>query len=331
MIYNGKTDDAIEFIKTMPKGELKDDMIAYGIKGICEQDLAKALNLSLELASHGGIVAACKFIATRLAEIGDFAEAGRILNQTPEGEFRESLNIAMISYLSEGDPEMAFSWFRENPGFSDRAALCTIASAFAAKDPLRGIQLAGSIEDKTVRQDYLSKLGVSWGRNAPKASTEWIVKEIQDGKYCQNRVLFDAIIAESMQWEHDSIFKTINAIDDEKDKAIASLVAAKALASFDPQAAVNIVERVSKQQEGERISTITAIATNWMNKDPMAASKWIGNMEVGSEKDSAISALISNMLSKSDATDMARQWAAQINSTSQRNLALARIEEKERR
>lgn len=330
MINDGKSDDAIKMMCSMPNGEFKDDMIVYGLTGIGMENINKAVLLSSELTSMGALKMAGSIISKQLIADSRLDEAKLILTGMPEGALRESVNVAMVDRLSRKDPETAFAWFKDNPGFSDRQSLNILASAFARDDPLRGLELADSITSTKERQNYLSTLGMAWGQRSPSESADWVLKQIQDGKYSENLGICEGIISEAIQWQPADIFQKINALQDQQARTSATLGAAKALAKFDPKASAEIVESLSNQQDNGRIAAITEIASNWLQRDPIAASKWVRTLSPGPEKDSAVSALIVNILANEKDTDMARNWAAQIGSLNQRNLALARIEELER-
>jgi hypothetical protein len=79
-------------------------------------------------------------------------------------------------------------------------------------------------------------------------------------------------------------------------------------------------------QPEKQADAVAITAKNWLIRDPLEASKWIGGLEVGPIKDAAVSELVTNILAKDKDIAMANSWAAQIRDSKVRAQVNARID-----
>lgn len=331
VIQDGKTDEAVKLIGRVPAGEVRDDMVVYGLSGIAETDVDAALKVARALSGRGAIEAASRTLAAKLIDGDNLADLATLMGDLPHGTLRESLSVAIVEEMSRSNPELAMVWFRENPGYSGAAQVRKIAAGFAIKNPARGMSLASQIENPRERQEFLNSLGAAWGRKDPAAAGEWLLENTKAGDYEKNKAAYSGIVSEWLQWEHEGVFKKIALVEDEKARTGLTLQAAAALANFDPQLAAEKIGEVTDKNSKESIAAMTTLATRWLEKDPIEATRWVNEMAEGPAKDAAASEIVVNILNVDRDTDAARRWAETIKSEEQRKLALGRVAELERK
>ncbi len=331
LISENKISKAVELIGNQKAGEFRDDMIVYGLSGIASKDIKTAVQLTSLLSGKGATFAASKVIASEIVNKSGLDGLHAILDDVPNGAMRESISLAVIGEIAKSDPEAAFQWFASNPGYSNIESLRKISDAFAVSDPLRGIDLASQIINPSEKKSYLSNLGSKWARKDPTSAGDWLIKSIEDGNFSEAKGAYEEIISESMQWQHEAVFDKLSEISDEKIKATLMLKAVSSFSKFDPKSAADRLGTDFDSKSKEQVTAITTIASNWLVKDPVSATTWVGGLSDGPAKNSAISEIVKNILSTDGDTAMATKWASTLTDVDQRKLAYARIAEEERK
>ena len=240
---------------------------------------------------------------------------------------KEKFGASLVHNLCKDSLMLALNWVLDNSEYyAIDDSLKRIAGEFVKKDPAAAIESADLIDDLKIRNNYIQKLGLVWGREDPGSSGRWLIDKIGDDGYFRNKTIGDGIIAEWVQWDHEKAFTALETIQNPTDQTQAQLAAIQALSSFDPAAAATKLLPLLSPDSVDSQRAIAGVASNWLQRDPLAASQWIGLLDVGPLKDASIGSLVSNILSKDKNYEMAGSWAAQISSAEKRAATLAIIQ-----
>jgi len=318
---------ALELVEKIPRGEFKDDVIVCTISAIAKDDINKALNLVNSLSGEGAFRSAAGDLAKVLTKQGEFGEMQEIWEKIPYGSFRDEFGFFMVHNICRESPEKALKWVLGNSDFfNSENAIRRVASEYAKQDPAAAMDTANLIVHPGLKYSYLQELGRAWGRADPTLAGEWLLRVTAESGYDTNKLLGDGIIAEWVQWDHVNALTALDSIQDPSARNQAKLAALKALASFDPAGAANTIMPLLSPESIESRNAIRKLTSNWMQRDPLAASQWVGSLGEGPLKDVSIDELVSNILSKDRDIVMANSWAAQIKDRKIRAQANANID-----
>jgi len=332
LIQSEDVPKAVNFINQTTSGELKDDMIVYGLNGIADKNLNIALQMVNDLSGKGALLASSKILAEKIFTNIPITEFEQTINEIPYGYFRTMLESSLVKNLADSDPNLAFDWVMSssNPEIKN-TGYKIIAATLGSTDPSRGFALSDKIDNPLLRSQFLQQIGTTWGRNNPESAKKWVIGQIGAGAYDENKHAINAALAEIIQWNQESVVKEILAIGSEHDRDEVAMVAVGTLSKFQPLQASQLLASVAgSENSAAAITATTQLASNWLQRDSLAASQWISELSRGSSKDSAISVLVMNILSKDNDPMSARNWAYSIDDQEQRSLAIARVSEYER-
>lgn len=318
-------------INMTPKGELKDFSIFYVFGSLAKYDMTAALKLAKELSSENVASGVAEKLAIISIQSG-IGNIGNILDDLPYGSFRDSFVTAAIDKASQRDPTSTFYWVIENQKICNfKESMLRVSSSFAGRDPEGGLILAEKIEDAKLRDAYVQNLGASWAYQEPADAGKWLFDRIQETDFNSNKEIGSGIIYQWVQWDHEKALTAIGAISDLQSRDQAMVVALQSFSDFDPASAAVRLLPLLANNSPENQKIMSELSSNWLRRDPLAASNWIGNIEQGPLKDASIEALVSNILSKDQDYKMANTWAAQVESVKQRNALFTKIQKQQDR
>lgn len=321
----------LNLFATIPSGQSKDMMLICTIAAIASKDLDSALKLAATASSRDSIRTIAAKISDSIIKDGNFNNSKEIIDGLPYGALRTAISTSLVERVAAEDPERAFEWCLSNPNCSGPQSLGSIGSAYGDKDPLRGIELASSIQDAQSKDLFLKRLAFSWTVEDPKAAGEWMVEQIDAKNYNSNIAVFDKIIAGSIDKDQSMIFDQILKIKDLEKRRVVTLDAAKALSEYNPQKAAEVILAASVQSNNEdynQASAVRILAQNWLERDSMAASHWIGSQPSGSIRDAGVSELVVNIIKQDKDPSTALAWAQTIQSKTQRDRVIKMISSK---
>jgi hypothetical protein len=328
-VLNGGDGDfskVIRMIEELPKGEVRDDAIVYSFENLLKMNYSESIGLISSLSGEGAIEAVAKNIAQSIVASESLSDLEDLWLDVGYGTFRNEFAIAYAKELGKVSPDAAFDWLQNHIDFDTRDdAYMHIADAFAKSDPKRGIEIAGEIGDGKVRAKYLKAIGLAWGGGDPNSAGNLVVNLINEKGYDANNDISNAVLAKWIQWDHVAPFEKINEIQklDDRKKAIASAV--DILAIYDPKSAYQVLAANSDFSKDELIAPGERIAAAWLERDPHAASEWIGQFKDGVLKDAFIFQIVDVLLRKDGDLAMAKLWADRITSPSSRKAAVEKI------
>jgi hypothetical protein len=311
---------ALSLLDQIPKGEIKDGVFFALIAHMKDSDIKFSFDETLKrIDDLGRVESMSSMLVQAMFEKGMLEAVKSSLNSLPIGDFRESVSLSIIRTIGNESPESAMRWWQDNQDSCDKTlALDELAIAFSKKDPELGVKYADQLDYKSQNQ-YLRSLGVSWGG-------KWLLSAIQESDYRSNKQMADGIIEGWIFWDQSKALESIRLIPDATSRDQAELTAAGILVKKDPAAAAGLLKPLLKHATDDSQIVLASVASSWLNRDPIAASHWIGGLEQGPLKDVAIQKLVENVIGKSQDYTSANKWAVTISAPKHRAVVTAMIE-----
>ena len=328
-VLNGGSGDlqkSLTMIDRIKAGEIKDDVIIYNFESIIQMDTMVALETISLLAGRGAIAAAANMLATSMAQTANDQEIAELWGRIPYGSFRDDFAISYVMRLSEQNLNDAFEWLQKNGDFdAANDAYIVAANGYAAKSPEAGLERAAQIADEATRKKFAAQIGLEWAKANPKAAGEWLVAMLNKNTGSTSNPAFGPIINRWMQWDHVAPFEAIQQISNPVDRKNMLADAIGTLSIYSPrEASAKAISEIGTTSP-EGIRTIKRVVDNWMGRDSIEASAWIGAMESGPAKDASIQIIVSKLIGNNGDASMATAWAMQISSGNLRKTTLEQI------
>jgi hypothetical protein len=329
LVGNDQSGKAIELLNEVHQGKLRDTAIAYGIWGMLDResiDLAGAQQMLSLIGSKEQMDRSAGSLVKELVISNRLQDLKQMYDDLPFGMLKDSFGSSVLRNLVFKDPLSGLDWIRNNPEMNNTENYESLAAGFARLDPFQGIKVADEITDTAIKRRYLSNLLNGWAYNEPEEAGKWITDQISNVNFDQMKDEFFMIARKSLAHDQDLLFSQIENINDQGEKDLATLSAAAALSEYNPSRAAKLVLATLPGQPEKQADAVAITAKNWLIRDPLEASKWIGGLEVGPIKDAAVSELVTNILAKDKDIAMANSWAAQIRDSKVRAQVNARID-----
>lgn len=326
VVADGDLSKVESIISSAQPGNTKDRMIFYSAPQLVRLDIDLAFRMASSLSDVSAIASVSRMMVETIFESGRTSDIKQVISDIPAGTMREALGSAIIFELSKKDPTLSLDWLKANPEFSDVSNLVSIAAAFSAKNPLNGVAAADQIGNPRQREIYLSSLTAKWSERDPRAAGEWAIAKINESSLPSEKTVFKAIVAESVFRDQSMIFDQLALIQDNDRRNRLTLDATKCLAEYNPIKSIEIALSLSKDQTEDQASAVGVATQKWLARDSYSASKWISTLGDGAIKDSAISALVNNIIEKDQDFDSAAKWAQSIGSEQKRKNAMTLIQ-----
>jgi len=325
VLKGGDPIKAESLIDRIPPGEARDTMISYGMLMIASSDIKMAVRLMATISSEQSIKSSMRdMVGTIIAE-GKVDALQQVMTDMPYGALRDSFNEAVLNNVSVNNPQLAFDWLQRNPDAVSLDTLNALGAGFASNNPLKGIEAAENFKNGQDRKLFLGSLFNEWTRKDPKSAGAWVTSQVKDSGFVDNKEDFEIVAEESVRIDQDLIFQQLAKISSSTERTSATLIAAKYLSKYNPQKAVGIALAEGLNQTPEQVKTLQITAQNWLNRDSLAASKWIGSLTEGPVRDATVSELIKNLIEKDQDYDAAMKWANTIQSKENRDKQIAVI------
>ena len=315
LVGNNQFGKAIELLNEVPQGKLRDTAIGYGIWGMLDREninLAEAQQMLSLIASKEQMNRSAGSLVKELVISNRLQDLKQMYDNFPFGMLKNSFGSSVLRNLVLEDPLSGLDWIRDNPEMNDTENYEALAAGFAKLDPLQGIKAADDISDTAIKRRYLSNLLNGWADKNPEEAGKWVIDEISNKNFDQMKNEFYKIAIKSFAHDQKLLFLQIEEIDNPDERNAALLSASAALSEYNPKRAAELVLATSIGQPERQSDAVAITAKNWLARDSLEASKWIGALEAGPMKDAAVSELVANILSKDKDISMANSWAAQI-------------------
>ena len=304
---------AIKYLDLVPKGQFKDMALAITCFELIKNDQAELIKRVSQLSGVGTISSVASAMVDEMLGQKDFSGIQNMIEDLPHGSFRDMYCQKAVEALSKLDPSIAIDFLQKNQVLYKKGrSFQVVANQFAKTDPLKGIELAGKIEDATSRSAFLDELGGRWSEVDPEKSKAWLEDLIAKNQLTKHRHVADGIIAGLVISDHAQAKNFINSITDPSSRDAAMLVAVNSIADDDPEEAYKYYLKAGNTGSAEAVKVFSSLSTKWIERDPFGASKWIGELEAGVHRDLAVERLVVNILARENDIVMANSWASQI-------------------
>lgn len=325
----GDTQKALELFDMIPKGQLKDAVLVFSFTQIASSDPEGAIKRTEDLAGSGAIRAVASILAKKLVSEGKMSEIAETWTGLKSGEFKDLFGMSLVSALSKESPTAALDWIVTN---SDKRVIddstWLAAQGFVDKDPNLGIQLSESITDPSTRNLFQDKLGHEWGHKDPVSASKWLLAILSSGDYGRYSNIAKPIVEEWVNWDHGAALHSIALLEQGETKSALNLIAANQLSSLDPARGTQMLFSILDNNSGKGQKEVEKATSIWMNRDPDAATNWIGRQNSGPLKDAAINSIVSDILLTGLDYDIAISWAAEASDENLRNALINKIQKK---
>ena len=368
---------------------LRDQIIATVIGAICRTDLNKAkLMLSGIKDPQTRKSALYSFFIQAASQ--DPEEAFRLLESESPGSEKSQLYTTLFAKWAETDPDAALEKLSQIQGFNDQqTALTMILGILAQKDPAKAAAILGGtvisnrnssqvgmiigswiksdqtaalawldsldlrgatllqnihgqfldgwasedapaasrfalgIKDMKARQMAINSVVSAWGARDPQAAKDWIMTSLEgDLKYSSLQSLIQNLSSEDHSTALQYYQEAISGLTPEKiPKNLGSATAAIASnwAQDDPKAASQWVMTLP---EGDlRNTSVRSLVNSLGDKDIKAAAEFVNTLPGGKDRDAAVAVMVANLGSQGD-DQSAFDWAASISDASERERML---------
>lgn len=306
----------LSLIGKMEKGKFKDIAFMAMAPIVAEGNYTELLKGVPDLTNEGSINSIARLISGILVSKNEIQELDRIIDGLPYGLFRENLEAQVVFAMSINKPQLALERLNDSvarmPVEFGLKAVSTIAKGYAEFDPKEGIAAGETISDISLRKRFFDELGGNLGEKNPLLAKSWLLSAIHDTDYQSNKHIADGIITGLVFNDHKEAMAFVDSIPDLESKHSARLTAVAAISAEDPESAARYLSADQNLDEVGPQTLITNIAQNWLERDPLAASQWIGNLKPGIGRDGSVAKLVENLLNKGGDRQLAKNWANQI-------------------
>lgn len=321
----------LRLVDGIEKGKFKDAAIMAMAPIMADGNRDELIARVGDLTNSGSINSVARLIAGLLISKGDFETLDEVADALPHGEFRDSMVSQTVFALAEKDPKQALIRFNVVMSAGNLSnpfgimAVTALAQGYSKLDPAQGVAAGEAIQNIELKNKFLDELGGNLGENHPAEAKKWLLNSIADRDYESNKNIADGIIAGLVINGNDEAFRFIDSIPDIESRENAKLVAIISLADDDPKSAAKYFATMGNHNKPENSKAVGEIAFKWLNRDPLAASEWIGGLDQGVGKDAAIEKLITNIIGRDKDLHMADLWMNQVSDPKLKYTLLSKI------
>jgi len=325
----GRIDELIPFIERTPKGESRDDMMVFSMAGILKVDFEQGIRMIDGVSGKGALTAIGRTMATYLVAERSMGEATTIVGDLEHGAFRESLNASLVKEYISSSPEEGLRWFLANPLYSSdgkRQALSSVAAAFVSTSPQDGLSIGKSLADDFQKRFFSEKIGSGWVVADAGGAQAWMMQELIEGRYVENKFAINGIVSESLRIDNTGIFEIIDQVKNESVKRDLTRSAAIALAEFNPALAMEKLPDGLEPNSNADTRAVSEVMSQWLARDPLAATSWAAEMDRGRLRDAAVERVVEDIIRIDADVDAARKWVETISDSQVRLGLLKKLE-----
>jgi uncharacterized protein (DUF1810 family) len=254
--------------------------------------------------------------------------ASAVVAELDHGAFREHLIASLVKEYASSSPEEGLRWFADHPmhsGSGNRRALSALAAAFVSSSPQDGIAKSKTLSNQAQERFFSDKLGRRWVVDSAGEAQSWMMAELRAGRLDESRSAIEGIIAESVRINNTEIFSLMDQIDEASIKRDLTRSAAVALAEFNPSLAMEKLFQGLDQNLQSDTRSVAEVTSRWLGADPLAATRWVDQLEKGQARDAAVERVVENIISVEGDAEAAGNWAATISDKELREKLLEKI------
>jgi len=316
------------FIKTTPRGDLRDVLIEQNFADLARLDMDMALDLSHNLSGAGAINSAAYDLAQVLMQEYSLSDSRKIIEKLDFGQFRETIEYELISAIAKKDPSEALKLFSESPPGSRQSlgyAMSEIAGQFVLTDPSGAVDKINLYVDEASRDRFLQILGGKWALQDREATMAWLGDNTSIGDYMSKKAMLTGIVESLTEQDFQSLEVEISRIKDTNIRNDLRFTSLEKYSEVDPAWVAKELGTLHASGLNRSEESISRTVGNWLSKDSYSASKWVGELKAGRFRDAAIKPLIANILDYGRDLNSAIGWASQISDDGLRRIELQRL------
>ena len=311
-LSEGDWENAQELTDAIPRGFLRDEVILYQAESFAQEDLEYAFVLVASISNESHARLAIEGVARSLVKSEQAENLSRIIESLPHGALRKGLGEGIANRLSKENPDSGLDFMVANPEVISISSLITLADQFKDKDPQDALLRGQYFEDPQQRAIFTGGVAQDWAQRDREESLDWLINSMVGGfAERENQVMFEAMADASLEQDQTFLFEKLATIKDEAFRNQATLRALEPLASLDPSRALKMVLDIP----GNKKKVISESMSNWLTRDPLAASAWIDdNLEYGADRDVAVNVLVNSIIKVEKDYESAVGWASTVSS-----------------
>lgn len=309
----GGVQKALELFDQIPKGHTKDVSLVFTFMYIAAFDVEGAIKRVGDVSGSGAVNAIATLLSAKMVSDGTPSKIAELWETLKPGEFRDLFGAALIDSLNKDSPSAAKDWKKF---ISDDVLtvdeLGSVERQIAARTANAGITLPSDTASIDRQDSDQSRFGHQFGLKEPVAAKNWLLEITSSADYENYSDMASAVVEELVRWDQDAALKNISTIKQNDIRNNLMFIAAKELSLINPARGVELLF-TSKNPDAAKIGHVVARGISvWMNKDPLAASEWIGLQNSGPLKDVAIKSLVENSLLREENHDVVLPWIHSI-------------------
>jgi len=253
--------DALDWLKSQPKSERRDELIRLALNHFSENDPKGAAGWAAGNLSDDDLNNTLIAIAENWAEQNGLEATTWFLTLPPTSQRDAAVENMLFSWASN-EPEAALRFIGENPSLGDlsptlqRAAL----AGWAKSDPVKAVTSSLSLSQANNDPGLFGNTLANWATMDLQASSDWLMANLKTGG--------------------------------ERAAAIQEL--ATIYAQQAPDAGIAWLGKLNAG--GERDAAASSLVAAWSRADAAAAAKWASSQNSSSLSPDAVSALVHNFL-----------------------------------
>lgn len=317
---------ALELFDRIPQGNIKDAALVFAFMYIADSDTEGAIKRVDDLSGRSAVSAIATMLSEKFASDGNTSKIFETWNILKPGEFRDLFGSAMFDALSRRTPVLAKDWLNSisedtlnDDGFN------FLERQTAVKNADLGVAIASNSESTPGMDSSQSKFGHEWGLRDPASARNWLLEISSSGDYKKHEDMTNAVVEELVRWDQEAILKNIFGISNPETRNDLIIIAAKELSLVNPARGMELLFGCENPDTESNRYTVSKAMSVWMNKDPLAASEWVGLQNSGPLKDVAIKSLVENSLVRENNLDLASTWADSISDVRLRDAVIKQI------
>ena len=295
----------------------RDNLVAFVLGGVAEQDPYRALDLALEITATGERMRAVQLVVATGGR--DDATAEAIANRLlaiDDPRLQESLTFVASTWSSRS-PEGVMRWLLANGQSVSPNVFSQVGQQLAMRDPRTALAHSAQIP-AAAREPWLTGVAQGYAQNDPQGAIDWLAQFRTEDWYPRAAT---NIAMQAARQNGPAAARLVDGLDTEHGGAqmqqLVTMVATNWV-NQDPAAAMAwAMDRATPQ---ERMNTIRSVVGSWSNQDPAGARQWTLRQPQGAIRDGALTSILTTTVFRGNggldtgllnafSTDSARQQA----------------------
>ncbi len=253
--------DALDWLKSQPKTERRDELIRLALNHFSENDPKGAAGWATANLSGADLNNTLIAIAENWAEQNGLEATTWFLALPPSTQRDAAVENMIFSWASNA-PEAALRYLKENPSIGDLSPVLQRAAlaGWAKSDPVKAVTTSLSLSQTNNDPGLFGNTLANWATMDLQASSDWLMEQVKPGG--------------------------------ERTAAIQEL--ATIYAQQSPDAGITWLEKLTAGNE--RDAAANSFVSGWSSADAASAAKWAASQNSSALSPDAVSAVVHNFL-----------------------------------